>query len=598
MTKARNISDLLDATGDIKSTALDNVPPSDNASSLTTGTLPVARLADGSITNAKLDNDAKVVKSASAPSSPSEGDLWYDTGNEVLKVYQQTFSGFVKVSAEVAVLSSITGTIYNGLASNLTLNGTGFLTSNLVVSFTPSGGSASTVTVTPTNDTTAAVAVPSAIYNLSASTVISIQVTNADNSTSSSIDKTINALPSGGTTSSSGGDRIHTFTSSGTFTVPSGLTLSNVEYLVLAGGAGGGAEHGTNGAGAGGGGGLRSSRTGSNSGGGASAESKQTISAGSYTVTVGAGGAGVTSGGAANGTPGSNSVFNGITSNGGGYGSGDASLSTNNGGSGGCGGGGNSSGNGAGGSGTSGQGYAGGAGNNSSSHGGGGGGGAGSAGTNAGSGARGSSHGGDGGNGVSNDISGSSVIYSGGGGGASWNSNPGGYGGGAGGAGGSQSTVGGNGTVNRGGGGGAGKDTNSYPGSGSGSSGIVIIRYSLQEKFMAHFAKVKDGIVTKVIVAEQEFIDNLVDTEPGEWIQTSYNTKGGVHLLGGTPLRKNYAGIGFTYDKDKDAFIPPKPFDSWSLNETTCLWECPVAYPTDGQKYIWNEETTSWDIEE
>jgi hypothetical protein len=115
---------------------------------------------------------------------------------------------------------------------------------------------------------------------------------------------------------------------------------------------------------------------------------------------------------------------------------------------------------------------------------------------------------------------------------------------------------------------------------------------------MAHFAKVKDGIVTKVIVAEQEFIDNLVDTEPGEWIQTSYNTKGGVHLLGGTPLRKNYAGIGFTYDKDKDAFIPPKPFDSWSLNETTCLWECPVAYPTDGQKYIWNEETTSWDIEE
>jgi hypothetical protein len=115
---------------------------------------------------------------------------------------------------------------------------------------------------------------------------------------------------------------------------------------------------------------------------------------------------------------------------------------------------------------------------------------------------------------------------------------------------------------------------------------------------MSHFAKVKDGIVTKVIVAEQEFINNLVEEEPGEWIQTSYNTRGGVHLLGGTPLRKNYAGVGFTYDVDKDAFIPPKPYPSWTLNETTCLWECPVAYPTDGQKYIWNEETTSWDIEE
>ena len=101
---------------------------------------------------------------------------------------------------------------------------------------------------------------------------------------------------------------------------------------------------------------------------------------------------------------------------------------------------------------------------------------------------------------------------------------------------------------------------------------------------MAHFAKVKDGIVTKVIVAEQEYIDNVVETEAGTWVQTSYNTHGGVHSLGGTPLRKNYAGIGFTYDANKDAFIPPKPFDSWTLNETTCLWEAPVAYPTDGQR--------------
>ena len=116
---------------------------------------------------------------------------------------------------------------------------------------------------------------------------------------------------------------------------------------------------------------------------------------------------------------------------------------------------------------------------------------------------------------------------------------------------------------------------------------------------MAHFAKVTNGIVTKVIVAEKEFINNLVEVEPGEWIQTSYNTYGGVHKLGGTPLRKNYAAIGFSYDKDKDAFIAPKPFPSWTLNDDSCLWECPVAKPTDGKIYNWNEENQSWDeIEE
>jgi hypothetical protein len=115
---------------------------------------------------------------------------------------------------------------------------------------------------------------------------------------------------------------------------------------------------------------------------------------------------------------------------------------------------------------------------------------------------------------------------------------------------------------------------------------------------MAHFAKVKNGIVTKVIVAEQEFVDNYIDNEAGEWIQTSYNTRGGVHQLGGTPLRKNYAGVGFTYDTKKDAFIPPKPFNSWTLNETTCQWESPVAYPTDGQEYNWNETNQTWDLVE
>ena len=113
---------------------------------------------------------------------------------------------------------------------------------------------------------------------------------------------------------------------------------------------------------------------------------------------------------------------------------------------------------------------------------------------------------------------------------------------------------------------------------------------------MAHFAKVNNGIVTKVIVAEQEFIDNMIDNEPGKWVQTSYNTFGGVHSLGGTPLRKNYAGIGYTYDADKDAFIPPKPFNSWILNEETCIYEAPVAKPDNDNLYSWNEENQSWDL--
>ena len=191
MTKARNLSNLLDATGDVVSSALDNVPPSDNASSLTTGTLDVARLSNGSITNAKLGNDAKVVKSVSAPSTPVEGDLWYDTGNEELKIYSNTSSSFVKVVRVTPTLSSISGGIINTSATNLTLTGTGFLASNLEVSFTPSGGSASTVTVTPTNDTTATVAVPSAIYNQSTNTVIGIKVTNTDLKSSSTVNKTV-----------------------------------------------------------------------------------------------------------------------------------------------------------------------------------------------------------------------------------------------------------------------------------------------------------------------------------------------------------------------------------------------------------------------
>ncbi|MGI9141611.1 MAG: hypothetical protein ACR2IJ_00320 [Fluviibacter sp.] len=109
---------------------------------------------------------------------------------------------------------------------------------------------------------------------------------------------------------------------------------------------------------------------------------------------------------------------------------------------------------------------------------------------------------------------------------------------------------------------------------------------------MSHFAKVENGIVTQVIVVEQDVIDSgLFGTG---WVQTSYNTVGGVHTQGGTPLRKNFAGIGYHYDSYRDAFIPQRPFKSWPLNEQTCLWEPPVPMPTDGKLYRWDEITTSW----
>ena len=118
---------------------------------------------------------------------------------------------------------------------------------------------------------------------------------------------------------------------------------------------------------------------------------------------------------------------------------------------------------------------------------------------------------------------------------------------------------------------------------------------------MSHFAKVNNGIVEQVIVAEPEFFETFVDSSPGQWIKTSYNTRGGVHYSpetgepdGGEALRKNYAGVGFTYDAAKDAFIPPKPFNSWLLDEDTCMWNAPVAYPDDGKRYTWDEDTTAW----
>ena len=111
---------------------------------------------------------------------------------------------------------------------------------------------------------------------------------------------------------------------------------------------------------------------------------------------------------------------------------------------------------------------------------------------------------------------------------------------------------------------------------------------------MSHFAKVENGIVTQVIVVEQDVINSGLFGSPNLWVQTSYNTLGGRHVLGGTPLRKNYAGVGYTYDSERDAFIPPRIYNSWELNEETCLWQAPTTMPNDGKMYSWDEETVSW----
>lgn len=121
---------------------------------------------------------------------------------------------------------------------------------------------------------------------------------------------------------------------------------------------------------------------------------------------------------------------------------------------------------------------------------------------------------------------------------------------------------------------------------------------------MGHYAKVRDNKVINVIVAEASFFDSFVDSSPGKWIKTSYNTKGGIHYdpETGNPsedqskaLRKNFAGVGMLYDSQRDAFIPPQPYPSWTLNEETCLWDSPVPRPDDGEIYRWNEEIQNWE---
>jgi len=119
---------------------------------------------------------------------------------------------------------------------------------------------------------------------------------------------------------------------------------------------------------------------------------------------------------------------------------------------------------------------------------------------------------------------------------------------------------------------------------------------------MSHFAEIdNDNIVQRIIVAEQDFINSGAVGDASDWIQTSYNTRGGVHYApnsnepdGGVALRKNYAGIGYTYDESRDAFFTPKPYPSWNLDEDTCQWNAPTPYPDDGKIYAWDEDTTSW----
>lgn len=113
---------------------------------------------------------------------------------------------------------------------------------------------------------------------------------------------------------------------------------------------------------------------------------------------------------------------------------------------------------------------------------------------------------------------------------------------------------------------------------------------------MAHFAQIDDnGIVIQVLVIEQDMVNTGLWGDPNKWIQTSYNTQAGVHRQGGTPLRKNYAGIGYTYDRERDAFLPPKPFNSWILNEDSCTWDPPTPHPDDSKVYRWDEDHLIWE---
>ena len=394
---------------------------------------------------------------AQRPGSPSSGYTRFNTDLGVMENYDG--SAWLKVSSVISVLTSVTGNIWSGaVGSGLTLAGTGFLTSDLIVNFLQSSDSIDiNVTVTPSSDTAATVTIPSTVYsNVTAGNVVSVKVTNSDGSASSAISKTAAALPSGGTIATSGNYRYHTFLSSGTYV---NTLVTSAEYLIVAGGGGtcSTGPTGTYPQAWGGGGGAGGLITGTKTG----------LSATSYSMVVGSGGGQSTSGG--------NSSGFSLTANGGGKGGEYSAAGT----SGGCGGGGGGDTTTAGGSGTVGQGYAGGTGYNPSPESGGGGGGVGGVGQNGSS-----SGGGDGGVGdnmsawASATSTGDGGYYASGGGGGPGTTNAtasvgsaGGGGSGASGAYNSGYNDAENGATNTGGGGGGGNK--------SGGSGIVIIRYDI-----------------------------------------------------------------------------------------------------------------------
>ena len=397
------------------------------------------------------------------PSSPVVGMVRFNTTTDQLENYNSN-TGWENVNVKTPIINSISGNIYAGMATNLTLTLTDN-SSTVTIIFKEGSTTHATLTNQSVSSGSVTVAVPSAVYGQSAGDTITITVTNSDGVVSSGSNKTVQTAPSGGTITTSGNYRIHSFTSSGTFV--NTVASLGVEYLIIAGGGAGGSGGSSVAGGGGGAGGYRSNVSGQSSGGGNSAESSMSLSATSYTVTVGGGASATPGTGDQGGARGSNSSFNSITSTGGGGGGGNGQNSSES--SGGSGGGGKES-DGAGGSGTSGQGYDGGDGSESNNAGGGGGG-AGEEGN-----TDGFPHGGDG---VSSNITGSSVTR--GGGGSSGNTS-GGYGavGGAGGGGTASmahNSAAQSGTANTGGGGGGAYGV-SVGASGAGGSGIVIIRYN------------------------------------------------------------------------------------------------------------------------
>ena len=394
------------------------------------------------------------------------GTIIFNSTDNKLQLYANDLNwrGFSPADPSI---SNISGTIYAGQASTLSLTGANFLQSNLQVRFIQNTRSVDvTVTVTPSSETSASVTVPATVYNnVQASDVVSITVTNSDNVVSNTVTLTVSGLPSGGTITTSGSYRIHTFTSNGDFIVPTGMTLTNVEYLVVGGGGGGGPSNQGHQGGGGGAGGLRTSVVGATSGANSSPESRVTFTAGSYNVSIGAGGVGRASGAGYGGT-GVNSGLatpsGTITSNGGGGGGMGQNNGASRGGlSGGCGGGAASSDQSipAAGSGTAGQGFLGGQPLNQGSGSGGSGGGAGGNG-NDGSGSVGTGTGAVGGLGLSNSITGSAATYSVGGDCTDFDG------------------VSNTGAANTGDGGDGGY-THTTPSGRAGGSGIVIVRYIL-----------------------------------------------------------------------------------------------------------------------